>query len=263
MIETLSVRGLAVVEKADIAFGPGLVAVTGETGAGKSVLLSAIGLLAGLRADRSEVRAGAPQADRFVEKDAVAGALQIRDVADRVVVPQDGENGRRERAAQGRGQIQRLRVAVDGEVVEVARRGGRVVAPRDRRERAADRVRQRRVDVEVQVGEMQQRESRQLRRKARQRERLLPHADVQEFAAGPAVETRAAEGEPGGGPGPFHRAPAQAAAERELAGVLLAEAFREGSRAHAPRQAGFFAGRDPEKFVFRHGGPRGPAATRA
>ncbi|MBQ3809706.1 MAG: DNA repair protein RecN, partial [Kiritimatiellae bacterium] len=63
MIEELSVRDLAVVEKADIAFGPGLDAVTGETGAGKSVLLSAIGLLAGLRADRSEVRAGAAQAD--------------------------------------------------------------------------------------------------------------------------------------------------------------------------------------------------------
>ena len=38
MIEELSVRDLAVVERADIAFGPGLNAVTGETGAGKSVL---------------------------------------------------------------------------------------------------------------------------------------------------------------------------------------------------------------------------------
>ena len=63
MIEQLTVRDLAVVEQADIAFGPGLSAVTGETGAGKSVLLSAIGLLTGGRADRSEVRAGAPQAD--------------------------------------------------------------------------------------------------------------------------------------------------------------------------------------------------------
>lgn len=63
MIEELSVRGLAVVEKADIAFGPGLNAITGETGAGKSVLLSAIGLLTGQRADRSEVRAGEAQAD--------------------------------------------------------------------------------------------------------------------------------------------------------------------------------------------------------
>ncbi len=69
MIEELHVRDLAVVEKADIRFGPGLVAVTGETGAGKSVLLGAIGLLAGARGDREAVRAGASQADvraRFI-----------------------------------------------------------------------------------------------------------------------------------------------------------------------------------------------------
>ena len=63
MIEELSVRDLAVVERADISFEPGLVAVTGETGAGKSVLLGAIGLLAGDRADRSEVRSGSREAD--------------------------------------------------------------------------------------------------------------------------------------------------------------------------------------------------------
>lgn len=63
MIEQLAVRDLAVVEKADIAFGPGLNAITGETGAGKSVLLGAIGLLTGARADRAAVRAGAAQAE--------------------------------------------------------------------------------------------------------------------------------------------------------------------------------------------------------
>ena len=63
MIEHLSVSGLAVVEKAELSFGPGLNAITGETGAGKSVLLSAIGLLAGARADREEIRAGFDRAD--------------------------------------------------------------------------------------------------------------------------------------------------------------------------------------------------------
>jgi ABC-type dipeptide/oligopeptide/nickel transport system ATPase component len=51
------------VEKLAIPFGPGLNAITGETGAGKSVLLSAIGLLAGARADREEIRAGFDRAD--------------------------------------------------------------------------------------------------------------------------------------------------------------------------------------------------------
>ena len=59
MIESLHVRDLAVVEDARVAFGPGLNVVTGETGAGKSVLIGAIDLLRGGRADHSIVRAGA------------------------------------------------------------------------------------------------------------------------------------------------------------------------------------------------------------
>ena len=59
MIESLHVRDLAVVEDARVAFGPGLNVVTGETGAGKSVLIGAIDLLRGGRADHSLVRAGA------------------------------------------------------------------------------------------------------------------------------------------------------------------------------------------------------------
>ena len=61
MIESLHVKDLAVVEDARIAFGPGLNIVTGETGAGKSVLMGAVDLLRGGRADHSLVRSGASQ----------------------------------------------------------------------------------------------------------------------------------------------------------------------------------------------------------
>ncbi|MGI5868797.1 MAG: DNA repair protein RecN [Kiritimatiellia bacterium] len=61
MIEKLTVKDIAVVEAADIAFGPGLNVVTGETGAGKSVLIGAIGLLCGGRAEHGLVRQGAQQ----------------------------------------------------------------------------------------------------------------------------------------------------------------------------------------------------------
>ena len=61
MIESLHVKDLAVVEDARIEFGPGLNIVTGETGAGKSVLMGAVELLRGGRADHSLVRAGAAQ----------------------------------------------------------------------------------------------------------------------------------------------------------------------------------------------------------
>ena len=47
MIETLRISGLAIVEQAELEFGPGLNVLTGETGAGKSIVLSALALLGG------------------------------------------------------------------------------------------------------------------------------------------------------------------------------------------------------------------------
>ena len=62
MLERLIIRDLAVVERAEIPFGPGLVCVTGETGAGKSLVVQAIGLLVGGRGDADAVREGAASA---------------------------------------------------------------------------------------------------------------------------------------------------------------------------------------------------------
>ncbi len=62
MIETLRIADLAVVERAEIEFGPGLNVLTGETGAGKSLVLGALALLAGGRASSEVVREGAEEA---------------------------------------------------------------------------------------------------------------------------------------------------------------------------------------------------------
>jgi len=59
VIELLRVRDFALVEALDLEFAPGFTALTGETGAGKSILLKALGLLLGDRASRDDVRAGA------------------------------------------------------------------------------------------------------------------------------------------------------------------------------------------------------------
>ena len=61
MLSRLSVRNLAVVEAAEIHFAQGLNVITGETGAGKSVLMGALRLLQGVRADRTIIRAGAEE----------------------------------------------------------------------------------------------------------------------------------------------------------------------------------------------------------
>ena len=62
MLQHLSVRNLAIVEEAAAAFGPGLNIITGETGAGKSVLMGALDLVLGGRADKSAIREGAAEA---------------------------------------------------------------------------------------------------------------------------------------------------------------------------------------------------------
>lgn len=51
MLTSLHIENYALIRESDIAFGPGFVAITGETGAGKSILLGALGLLLGQRAD--------------------------------------------------------------------------------------------------------------------------------------------------------------------------------------------------------------------
>ncbi len=62
MLERLTVTDLAVVGQASLEFGPGLTIVSGETGAGKSLLLGAIGLIAGERGSGGLVRSGAKRA---------------------------------------------------------------------------------------------------------------------------------------------------------------------------------------------------------
>ena len=62
MIESLHIEGLGVIETADLLLSPGLTALTGETGAGKTMVLTSLGLLLGRRAEASVVRAGAERA---------------------------------------------------------------------------------------------------------------------------------------------------------------------------------------------------------
>jgi len=62
MLTALSIRDVVLIERLDLTFGPGLTVLTGETGAGKSILLDSLGLAMGARAEAGLVRAGAEQA---------------------------------------------------------------------------------------------------------------------------------------------------------------------------------------------------------
>jgi DNA repair protein RecN (Recombination protein N) len=88
MLTELHIEQLGVIERVDITLGRGLTAVTGETGAGKTMLVEAIELLVGGRADASMVRHGATEAR-------VDGRLVTAEGTERVlsrVIPADGRS---------------------------------------------------------------------------------------------------------------------------------------------------------------------------
>ena len=62
MLTSLAIRDVVLIERLDLSFGPGLTVLTGETGAGKSILLDSLGLALGARADAGLVRTGAAHA---------------------------------------------------------------------------------------------------------------------------------------------------------------------------------------------------------
>ena len=107
MIRSLEVRDLVVIERAEMAPPGGLTAITGETGAGKTVLAQALGLLTGAPADAAAVRPGARQAlvqatlavpegfwDRLEDDDPALALRELAEDEDEVVlarrVPAEG-----------------------------------------------------------------------------------------------------------------------------------------------------------------------------
>src|SRR5438874_5472621 len=71
MLRRLRIENLVLIHEAELAFAPGLNAITGETGAGKTILAQAIGLLLGARGDAGFVGPGAQDAYVEAELDAL------------------------------------------------------------------------------------------------------------------------------------------------------------------------------------------------
>ncbi|HUJ87138.1 MAG TPA: DNA repair protein RecN [Burkholderiales bacterium] len=74
MLRALGIRDFVIVQRVEMEFGPGFTVLTGETGAGKSILVDAIELLMGGRADAATVREGAERAELSAEFDLDQGA---------------------------------------------------------------------------------------------------------------------------------------------------------------------------------------------
>ena len=84
MIEELRIKDLGVIADATLPLGPGFTAITGETGAGKTMVVSALGLLMGDRSDSGAVRTGAAQArvSGIVRVDSAPAAAEVREIVE-------------------------------------------------------------------------------------------------------------------------------------------------------------------------------------
>jgi DNA repair protein RecN (Recombination protein N) len=91
MLRALQIRDLAIIESVEIEFGTGLTVLTGETGAGKSMLVDAIELLAGGRAGAEVVRAGAERAELAATVDISNVAGELRRLLDEQSIADEGE----------------------------------------------------------------------------------------------------------------------------------------------------------------------------
>lgn len=102
MIGHLHISNYALISSLDLNFGPGMNIITGETGAGKSIILGALGLVMGMRSDSKAVRTGATKAIIEVEFD-ITGLVEVSTWLDKNI--EDNPSGvcimRREISAKG------------------------------------------------------------------------------------------------------------------------------------------------------------------
>jgi DNA repair protein RecN (Recombination protein N) len=102
MLSRLSIRDIVLIERLDIDYAAGLSVLTGETGAGKSILLDAFALALGSRGDASLVRNGAEQGQVTAAFDVESGHPALALLAENGIATEDGLILRRVQLADGR-----------------------------------------------------------------------------------------------------------------------------------------------------------------
>ena len=116
MLQTISLRDFVIVDQLELDFSSGFTVLTGETGAGKSILLDALGLVLGERADSSQIREGSNRAEISalfrIESELVQSFSQWLDVQG-FPLEDDGQSLLLKRAVESNG---RSRAFINGSV---------------------------------------------------------------------------------------------------------------------------------------------------
>ena len=93
MLRALDIRDMLIIDRLSLAFQPGLNVLTGETGAGKSILLDSLGFVLGWRGRAELVRAGATQGEVVAAFDLPAGHAAHDVLAEAGIEPSVGRVG--------------------------------------------------------------------------------------------------------------------------------------------------------------------------
>ncbi|MCM8747209.1 DNA repair protein RecN [Thermomicrobium sp. CFH 73360] len=93
MLLQLTIRNIAIIREVQVEFGPGFTALTGETGAGKSILIDALGLVLGARASSDLVRSGASRAwvEAIFDVSQLSATGLAAALAESGIVPEDDQ----------------------------------------------------------------------------------------------------------------------------------------------------------------------------
>jgi DNA repair protein RecN (Recombination protein N) len=107
MLTQLRIAGFALIDEVELPLGPGLTVITGETGAGKSIVVEAMGLLRGARAGADVIRAGRDEArvEALIELPPSGPARARLEAEGRAVDPEEGLLVRRVISRAGRGRV--------------------------------------------------------------------------------------------------------------------------------------------------------------
>mgnify|MGYP001351328228 CR=1 FL=1 len=119
MLELLHIENIAIIERADILFGRGFNALTGETGAGKSIVIDALGAVLGQRTSRELIRTGAEKA--FVSATFSAVPADLPGLAENGFTPEEDGTLLLQRELYGDGKNV-CRVGSDGRAAQAYRR---------------------------------------------------------------------------------------------------------------------------------------------
>ena len=189
----------------------------------------------------------AAQGDAFVEQDAEPRLFEAGDVAQGIVVAQHAVGGGGNVfAQQPGGQAHGQRRIVDRIVVEIAGECGDVVAPADGLERLREGIREVRIEVEMQIGEMQDGKAVEGGGKTRQEKGFFANPDVEIVSAARFPESREMESCARDGIEPAHGAPAEESAHFELARILPQKPLLKEDGTHPALELRAFLAGEPQ-----------------